>query len=59
MGQGNDFLESQGLGPQPFQIDPSQFGQMTLDPMSFDYNGQILPSVESPNFNNMDYSQVC
>jgi hypothetical protein len=27
--------------------------------MSFDYNGQILPSVESPNFNNMDYSQVC
>ena len=55
--QENDFLESQALGQQSFQLDPSQFGQMAIDPISFDYSSQVIPSVDSPNFN-MDYSQV-
>ncbi|XP_076437978.1 pumilio homolog 1-like [Babylonia areolata] len=53
-----DFLDSQGLGQQGFQLDPNlnQFNHMAIDPMSFDYT-QVLPSVDSPNFN-MDYSQL-
>ncbi|KAL8572583.1 hypothetical protein ACOMHN_017217 [Nucella lapillus] len=52
-----DFLENPGLGQQGFPLDPSQFNPMALDGMGFDYGGQMLPNVESPNFN-LDYSQM-
>ncbi|XP_070209150.1 pumilio homolog 2-like [Littorina saxatilis] len=57
MRQENDFMENQALGPQGFQLDPSQFGQMAIDPISFDYGSQVIPSVDSPNFS-MDYNQM-
>lgn len=58
VGQVNDFLDNQGLGQPPFQIDPSHFAHMSLDPMPFDYTGQLLSSVDSPNYNSMDYGQM-
>lgn len=57
-----DFLDNPPnlMNPQMggFQLDPSQFEQMGIDPVQFDYNNQLggAPSMDSPNYN-MDYQQ--
>lgn len=56
MRQEADFLEAQALGPHGYTLD-SQFGTMGMDPLSFDYGNQLMPSIDSPNFN-MDYNQL-
>ncbi|XP_060066830.1 pumilio homolog 1-like [Ylistrum balloti] len=49
-------------GPAPqfqqpgFQLDPPHFEPVGIDPIQFDYSNQLMPSMESPNFN-LDYSQ--
>ena len=59
-GDVGDFRESQNQFQQPgFQLDPPQFDPMGIvDPGQFEYSNQVMPSMESPNFN-MDYTQVC
>ncbi|KAK3583191.1 hypothetical protein CHS0354_025709 [Potamilus streckersoni] len=57
----NDLLEAQqSLMHQQmggFQIDPATFEPVAIDPIQFDYTGQLgMPSMDSPNFN-LDYSQ--
>ncbi|KAL3889995.1 hypothetical protein ACJMK2_002304 [Sinanodonta woodiana] len=57
----NDLLEAQqSLMHQQmggFQIDPGTFEPVAIDPIQFDYTGQLgMPSMDSPNFS-MDYSQ--
>ena len=57
-----DFLDNPPnlMNPQigGFQLDPSQFEAMGIDPGQFDYNNQLggAPSMDSPNYN-MDYQQ--
>ena len=42
-----------------FHLDaPPPFEPVGIDPVQFDYNNMMPPSMDSPNFNNMDYSQV-
>ncbi|VDI11632.1 pumilio RNA-binding family [Mytilus galloprovincialis] len=54
----NDFFDNQNQFQQPgFQLDPPPFEPMGLDPGHFDYNNQMMPSMDSPNFN-MDYAQL-
>ena len=54
----NDFFDNQSQFHQPgFQLDPPPFEPMGLDPGHFDYNNQMMPSMDSPNFN-MDYAQL-
>ncbi|XP_050389378.2 pumilio homolog 1 [Patella vulgata] len=55
-----DFFESQSFHPQSggnFQFDSQQFEPMGIDPVQFDYTNQMMQSMDSPNFNNMDYNQ--
>ncbi|KAL5014836.1 hypothetical protein ScPMuIL_009106 [Solemya velum] len=54
----NDLEPHPSLVQQPvgFQLDPPPFEPVGIDPVSFDYNNQLMPSMDSPNFN-MDYSQ--
>ncbi|XP_041360530.1 pumilio homolog 1-like isoform X2 [Gigantopelta aegis] len=57
----NDFLENPPMvhSHQPgFQLDPPQFEPVGIDPVQFDYGNQLMPSMDSPNFNNMDYNQL-
>ena len=57
-----DFLDNPPnlMNPQMggFQLDPSQFDQVGIDPVQFDYGSQLggPPSMDSPNYN-MDYQQ--
>ena len=57
-----DFLDNPPnlMNPQMggFQLDPSQFDQVGIDPVQFDYGSQLggAPSMDSPNYN-MDYQQ--
>lgn len=55
----NDLEQHHSLVQQPvgFQLDPPPFDPVGIDPVSFEYNNQLMPSMDSPNFN-MDYSQV-
>ncbi|ESO85976.1 hypothetical protein LOTGIDRAFT_167471 [Lottia gigantea] len=61
MKQEGDFFENQAFHPQQgggnFQFDSQQFEPMGIDPVQFDYGNQMIPSMDSPNFNNMDYNQ--
>ncbi|KAK3087170.1 hypothetical protein FSP39_002529 [Pinctada imbricata] len=41
-----------------FHLDaPPPFDPVGIDPVQFDYNNIAPPSMDSPNFNNMDYNQ--
>lgn len=55
-----DFLDQQPslvVHQQGFQLDTPQFEPVGIDPGQFDYSSQLMPSMDSPNFN-MDYNQV-
>ena len=55
----DDFMDpSQQLPQQPgLALDTGvPFEPMGIDPMPFDYSSQLMPSMDSPNFN-LDYNQ--
>ncbi|XP_048249503.1 pumilio homolog 2-like isoform X2 [Haliotis rufescens] len=55
-----DFLDQQPslvVHQQGFQLDTPQFEPVGIDPGQFDYSSQLMPSMDSPNFN-MDYNQL-
>lgn len=38
------------------QLEAPPFEPVGIDPIQFDYSNQLMPSMDSPNFN-MDYNQ--
>jgi hypothetical protein len=62
-----DFLDS-GLNPVGYGLDAqqhhhhhhAQYEQVGIDPLQYggDFGNQLIPSMDSPNNYNMDYSQV-
>ncbi len=53
-----DFLEvvPQSLHQPGLHLDAPQFEPVGIDPIQFDYSSQLVPSMDSPNFN-IDYNQ--
>ncbi|XP_064652654.1 pumilio homolog 2-like isoform X4 [Lineus longissimus] len=56
MGQ-DDRMEQPQLIQPGLHLDAPQFEPVGIDTIPFDYNNQLMPSMDSPNFGGLDYNQ--
>ena len=39
------------------QLDSQQFEPVAIDPIQYDFTSHLMPSMDSPNFGNVDFQQ--